>query len=85
MKTETKLKFKQVELNSAPAWITGYGPQDYKVVQYGKGWFAFFKQSWQSCWGDSCFHDRLGESVQYKTRLEAQQAAQKHFETILES
>lgn len=73
------LEFKKVELNLKPAWITGKGTGEYLVVRYGKNWFCYVHEIWQSNWGNSCFHNRLGKSVEYKTRREAQKAAEEHF------
>lgn len=78
--TLTKLKWKKVELNAMPCWITGTGVGEYKVIQYGKEWYAYVHKHWQANWGDSCEHE-YGESKPYKTRIEAMEAAQRHAKT----
>jgi hypothetical protein len=75
-----KLKFQKVELNCWPAWVTGFGVGQYKVVQYGKSWYCYIHMPWASNWGNSCFCNKENKSMEYSSRKEAMKAAQKHFE-----
>ena len=52
---------------------------NYKVVKYGRYWFAFVKADYAKSWGMSCFHKPMGGSVEYSTRLDAQRACSKHY------
>jgi hypothetical protein len=49
----------------------------YKVVKYGKFWFAYFKPVGWKCWGQSCEHE-FGKSKAYSTMKDAIKACEKH-------
>lgn len=52
-----------------------------KIVQYGEFWYAYERVSTGGkTWGNSCFHTPMGNSEPYKTRKDAEKAAQKHYE-----
>lgn len=80
-KTAIKLKFKKTIMAYTPCYVAN----NYKVVDYGGKWFAFYavditKDKTAYIWGDSCYR-KDGVSATYKTAKEAQYACQKHLDT----
>ena len=68
------MKFKKKETPTGTAWFSG----NYKVVRYGKHWFAYWKKPTAKMWGMSCFYGPFGTSMDYTSRTAAQRACAKH-------
>ena len=73
------MKFKPATDGHA-ALMGAYISGNYKVVKYGRYWFAYVKAPGAKMWGASCFHKPGGASERYTTREGAQQACEKHYE-----
>ena len=84
METMAKLKVKKVEREYQPCWISGLGVGEYKIIKYGEHWHAYVWTKGDKNWGNSCFYSDNSKfkSVEYASREEAMEAAQRHFEQL---